>query len=68
MKYKLKPCPFCGGSELTILEIRSGCHIYFRVVCHEKSKVHAFNQRHVEGPLMETKESAIAAWNNQAVK
>lgn len=52
MNYKLKPCPFCGGTPIV-----SGCnYTLWIVVCKECN---------ISIGYKETKEKAIDAWNKR---
>ena len=50
---ELKPCPFCGGEDLTMVE----CEEMFFVGCYDCTTC---------GPAEETEEAATEAWNRRA--
>lgn len=47
---KLAPCPFCGGEALVLVAVR-------RILCNSCGSM---------GPIADTKEAAIEAWNKSA--
>ena len=65
MKDKLKPCPFCGSKKVGVYSV-SAEKIKYRVVCKNVKTKPGWSYPHVEGPVEETKEAAIAAWNKRA--
>jgi len=64
---KLRPCPFCGSYKLGIYEVSGDKH-YFRIVCKNPTLKTGWHHPHVEGPLADTKEEAVAAWNKRATE
>lgn len=53
---ELKPCPFCGGTDLHLSGIEQ---IFIGVSC---------NTCDCEGPSQKTKRGAIKTWNTRAVE
>ena len=62
---EIKPCPFCGNvKNLVITEFNSAVK-YYRISCKNNKMKHDWGWPHVQGPLAETSEQAIAAWNKR---
>ena len=57
MREKLKPCPFCGGSNVQVIEYKAG---YGTVGCGDC----CFEFPDMD--YMDTTENAITKWNNRA--
>lgn len=54
MSEELKSCPFCGSDDLYIPHPE---HVFAWILC---------NACDTEGPVKNTKEEAITAWNTRA--
>ena len=62
----LKPCPFCGSEKVGVYSVSASAEkICFRIVCKNVKTKSGWHYPHIEGPVAETKESAIAAWNKR---
>lgn len=66
---ELKPCPFCGGTAVSIQKIEP--HLYrpvknhpFSVVCWECDLFYGYDEDY--GGMFDTEAEAIKAWNRRA--
>jgi len=63
--YKLKPCPFCGNSNIKDLDIyfqgRNSLHVKNKVRCYS---VHCWNCG-ANGTVASTEKRAVEKWNNR---
>ena len=55
-KYELKPCPFCGGTDLEF----DGAPIHYWIVCNNK-------ECGAGGSGADTEEGAVEKWNTRFV-
>lgn len=68
MSEKLKPCPFCGNSEAPEVS-EEGYDMIPHVVCNaQNGGCGASVYAQEESPKDPTRESAVALWNNPAIR
>lgn len=63
---KLKPCPFCGGDNLYVVNVQGYLDSTVGVFCNwcKVTVIHEDNEQ--EGDIPDTRRRAIIAWNRRA--
>lgn len=65
-KIKLKPCPFCGGDNLYIVNVNGYFDTTVGVFCNWCKVTVLHENNYDEGDTPESRRRAVEAWNRRA--
>ena len=63
---KLKPCPFCGGDNLYVVNVKGYLDSTVGVFCNWCKVILLHEDNEEEGDIPDTRRRAVIAWNRRA--